>query len=75
MVINKIKSDKRLDEELKGVLRASGYDINRLQEGKNLVLITGHRREISAMDLCLCVRLFRLLQNDIRMSILFIRCI
>ena len=45
MVINKIKSDKRLDEELKGVLRASGYDINRLQEGKNLVLITGHRRE------------------------------
>ena len=31
--------------ELEGVLRTSGYDINRLQDGKRLVLITGHRRE------------------------------
>ena len=26
-------------------MRTSGYDINRLQDGKRLVLITGHRRE------------------------------
>lgn len=31
--------------ELEGVLLRSGYDVNRLVEGKRLVLITGHRRE------------------------------
>lgn len=45
MVVDKIKKDKKLDEELEGILRTSGYDINRLQGGKKLVLITGHRRE------------------------------
>ena len=45
MVIDKIKKDEKLDEELEGILRTSGYDVNRLQGGKKLVLITGHRRE------------------------------
>lgn len=45
MVVDKIKKDKKLDEELEGILRTSGYDVNRLQGGKKLVLITGHRRE------------------------------
>jgi len=45
MVVDKIKSDKRFDEELKGILKTAGYDINRLLDGKKLVLITGHRRE------------------------------
>lgn len=45
MVVDKIKRDKRLDEELEGILKAAGYDINRLLDGKRLVLITGHRRE------------------------------
>jgi UDP-N-Acetylglucosamine 2-epimerase (EC 5.1.3.14) len=45
IVVDKIKNDKKLGEELEGVLQASGYDINRLQDGKKLVLITGHRRE------------------------------
>lgn len=35
MVVDKIKSDKRLDEELKGILKTAGYDINRLLDGKN----------------------------------------
>lgn len=39
MVVDKIKSDKRLDEELKGILKTAGYDINRLLDGKKLVLI------------------------------------
>ena len=45
MVIDKIKKDEKLDGELEGILRTSGYDVNRLQGGKKLVLITGHRRE------------------------------
>ena len=45
MVVDKIKSDKILDKELEEVLLHSGYDVNRLSEGKKLVLITGHRRE------------------------------
>ena len=45
MVVGKIKSDKVLDKELKNVLLHSGYDVNRLSDGKKMVLITGHRRE------------------------------
>lgn len=44
-VVDKIKSDPRISEELKMVLKNSGYDTDRLSEGKKLVLITGHRRE------------------------------
>lgn len=44
-VVNKIKEDKSLNEKLTSKLQASGYDINRLNDGKKLVLITGHRRE------------------------------
>ena len=45
MVVDKIKSNKELDKELEEVLLRSGYDVNRLSDGKKLVLITGHRRE------------------------------
>lgn len=44
-VVRKIKTDAALDAEQEGVLRTSGYDVNRLANGKKLVLITGHRRE------------------------------
>lgn len=44
-VVSKIKSDVALDAELEKVLQRCGYDVNRLKEGKKLVLITGHRRE------------------------------
>ena len=44
-VVDKIKNDKRLDGELESVLKNAGYDVNRLGDGKKLVLITGHRRE------------------------------
>ena len=44
-VVEKIKNDKNLDAELEGVLKTAGYDVNRLANGKKLVLITGHRRE------------------------------
>ena len=44
-VVDKIKNTASLSEELKGVLKAAGYDTDRLSDGKRLVLITGHRRE------------------------------
>lgn len=45
-VINKVKTDTALDNQLKSVLAMAGYDVNRLSDGsKKLVLITGHRRE------------------------------
>ena len=44
-VVNKIKSDKKLDAELEAILKDAGYDVNRLSDGRKLVLITGHRRE------------------------------
>ncbi len=44
-VIEKIKQDEKLNNRLIGELKASGYDIDRLSDGKRLVLITGHRRE------------------------------
>ena len=44
-VVNKIKEDKALNDELKTLLAQAGYDVTRLDGGKKLVLITGHRRE------------------------------
>lgn len=44
-VVDRIKNDRSLDAELEEVLRRAGYDINRLADGRPLVLITGHRRE------------------------------
>ena len=44
-VVNKIKEDKALNSELQTLLAQAGYDVNRLADGKKLVLITGHRRE------------------------------
>ena len=45
MVVDKLKSDHALAAEQENVLKAAGYDITRLDGGKKLVLITGHRRE------------------------------
>lgn len=44
-VVDKIKNDQRLQDELKESLIHAGYDTGRLENGKKLVLITGHRRE------------------------------
>lgn len=44
-VVDRIKNDRSLDAELEEVLRRAGYDVNRLADGRPLVLITGHRRE------------------------------
>lgn len=44
-VVDKIKSSPDLQAELSGELLKAGYDVNRLNNGRKLVLITGHRRE------------------------------
>ena len=43
MVVERIKNDKTLDFGLNCSLIKAGYDVDRLNEGKKLVLITGHR--------------------------------
>lgn len=45
LVVNKIKNDPTLAGQLHNQLKKARYDTNRLQNGKKLVLITGHRRE------------------------------
>jgi UDP-N-acetylglucosamine 2-epimerase (non-hydrolysing) len=44
-VVERIQGSTELREELSKKLKACGYDVNRLSDGKKLVLITGHRRE------------------------------
>ncbi len=44
-VVNRIKEDTTLDGSLRKQLMEAGYDVTRLDGGKKLVLITGHRRE------------------------------
>ena len=44
-VVNKVKTNASLREDLQQLLLQSGYDVTRLKEGRKLVLITGHRRE------------------------------
>ena len=44
-VVNKIKDNAEMNNDLKELLAKAGYDVTRLDSGKKLVLITGHRRE------------------------------
>lgn len=44
-VVDKIKHDATLAQQLDAELQRAGYDVERLSGGRKLVLITGHRRE------------------------------
>ena len=44
-VVRKIKDDRTLETTLNDSLKTSGYDVDRLDGSRRLVLITGHRRE------------------------------
>lgn len=44
-VVNKIKNDAAFADTLNNTLADAGYNVTRLDNGKKLVLITGHRRE------------------------------
>lgn len=45
MVVDKLQSDATLAAAQDELLAKAGYDVRRLDNGKKLVLITGHRRE------------------------------
>ncbi len=45
LVVDKIEKDDELKNGLQTELKISGYDVTRLNNGRKLVLITGHRRE------------------------------
>ena len=45
MVVKKLTSNAALAAEQDAVLAKAGYDVRRLNNGRKLVLITGHRRE------------------------------
>lgn len=45
IVVERLQNDEDLRAEQDRVLAAAGYDVHRLEDGKKLVLITGHRRE------------------------------
>ena len=45
IVVERLQNDEDLCAEQDRVLAAAGYDVHRLEDGKKLVLITGHRRE------------------------------
>ena len=45
IVVNRIKNDENLEKALNNKLISAGYNVYRLNKGKKLVLITGHRRE------------------------------
>lgn len=42
---DKINSDPSLQQQLTAFIGQQGYDLSRLEQGRRLVLITGHRRE------------------------------
>ena len=45
MVVKRLNEDDSLANDQMKVLFEAGYDVKRLEKGKRLVLITGHRRE------------------------------
>lgn len=45
LVVDRLKNDETLAKEQNEILAQAGYDMERLNGGKKLVLITGHRRE------------------------------
>lgn len=45
IVTKRLAEDAELQQSVKGELAAFGYDVNRLNNRRKLVLITGHRRE------------------------------
>jgi UDP-N-acetylglucosamine 2-epimerase (non-hydrolysing) len=45
MVVERLKNDEQLAGEVKDKVLSMGYDVDRLCEDRQLILITGHRRE------------------------------
>lgn len=74
MVTDKIEQNAVLGDECKQVLLNAGYDMERLVDGKKLVLITGHRRENFGDGFIHICTAIKNCPKNIPMWILFIRC-
>lgn len=63
IVVDKIKTNQTLNQSLAEELKTMGYDVSRLNDGRKLVLITGHRREnFGAGFISMCKAMKRLTQ-------------
>ncbi|GJQ60481.1 MAG: UDP-N-acetylglucosamine 2-epimerase (non-hydrolyzing) [Candidatus Scalindua sp. AMX11] len=45
LVMNKIKANRQLKQQVTEAIMVNGYDLQRLEELRKLILVTGHRRE------------------------------
>ena len=67
-VVDKIKNTPSLGEQLKNELAKAGYDTTRLDDGKKLVLITGHRREnfgVGFISMCRAIKSLTIKYPDV----------
>ena len=66
-VVRKLKSSDAMQSELTALLKRLGYDPARLESGRKLVLITGHRREnfgAGFLSMCSAVKTLNLKYPD-----------
>ncbi|MDD4156979.1 MAG: UDP-N-acetylglucosamine 2-epimerase (non-hydrolyzing) [Candidatus Cloacimonetes bacterium] len=59
MVVNKFKNNSNMNCQLVNKLKKCGYDINRIKNGRKLILITAHRRENFGkgfLDICNAIK-------------------
>lgn len=57
--VDKINNDRELENKLRNDLTGTGYDITRVNQGRKIVLITGHRRENFGkgfLSICMAIR-------------------
>ncbi|WP_444092409.1 non-hydrolyzing UDP-N-acetylglucosamine 2-epimerase [Bacteroides sp.] len=72
MVVEKIRNEKDVQLDVMHLLRSKGYDINRLNSGRRLVLITGHRRENFGQGFINICRALKILSNKYHQNIDFV---
>lgn len=75
MVVDKLRNDAALSSKQEQILATAGYNITRLDQGKKLVLITGHRRENFGDGFIRMVTAMKDLSENILKWILYIPCI
>ena len=59
LIISRLRDNLLLRDEVNRRLRVAGYDVDRLANGRRLVLITGHRRENFGngfVNICLAIK-------------------
>lgn len=67
-VVDRLKDDATLLRQVEKTVREAGYDISRLEGGRRLVLITGHRRENFGdgfISICTAIRELNLKYPDV----------